>query len=198
MIDRNKKIIFIHIPRTGGTSVEKVLMGKIPNYKNFCEEFCWGVSGCEMTQHWPLYKILEFCQADKNDYFKFSFVRNPFDRLVSVFCYLKSFYEKRHSSFDGWLRFVCDKAESSNYRYDSHEAPQSTFFQRDDLDFLGRFENFEKDFSAVLEKLEISAKIPHINQSHRNKNYMDYFNKEARKMVENAYRTDFELFEYAK
>ena len=70
MILPDKKIIFIHIPRTGGTSVEK--------YFNFKTSTDWKI---KTAQHLTLAEYDNHYDLDK--YFKFTIVRNPWDRLVS-------------------------------------------------------------------------------------------------------------------
>jgi len=70
MILPHKKIIFIHIPRTGGTSVEK--------YFNFKPSVDWKI---KTAQHLTLKEYGDHYELD--DYFKFSIVRNPWDRLIS-------------------------------------------------------------------------------------------------------------------
>jgi hypothetical protein len=70
MIIKNKKLLFIHIPRTGGTSIEQSFG------RPRCKE---GINS--LTQHNTLKQYSE--KEDINSYFTFSFVRNPWDRLIS-------------------------------------------------------------------------------------------------------------------
>ena len=74
MISKDKKCIFIHIPKTAGTSIEKMIQG---------EKYIKGWSSHQ--------KINEYKDDDKfHEYFKFSFVRNPYERILSVFNYYKN------------------------------------------------------------------------------------------------------------
>lgn len=66
------KCIFIHVPKTAGVSVAKSLLGK-------------------PTVHWSALNCrLIFGKEDFNNYFKFSFVRNPFTRLISAYEFLRN------------------------------------------------------------------------------------------------------------
>ena len=69
-IDHDNKIVFIHIPRTGGTSIKSALNLHDKIYK-------------EDVYHMSANDIPKECE----DYFKFTFVRNPFDRFVSLYFY---------------------------------------------------------------------------------------------------------------
>ena len=64
------------------------------------------------------------------------------------------------------------------------------------VDFLGRFENFENDFSYVCNYLNIpDLKLPHINKRNRNR-YTEYYDDETREIVEEKYARDIEYFGY--
>ncbi len=69
MIDHKNKLIFIHIPKTAGTSLQELLFNK----KIF-------------NAHRKSLKIIKKI-GRYNDYYKFAIVRNPFDRLVSIYHY---------------------------------------------------------------------------------------------------------------
>ena len=72
MILEKPKLLFIHIPRTGGSSIE--------NFFNFCP--CAPMNKKE-SQYSTLEESKEYCKIE--NYFKFTIVRNPWDRLLSWF-----------------------------------------------------------------------------------------------------------------
>ena len=72
-IDHNKKIVFIHIPRTGGSTIKDALGLYDKIYK-------------KGLHHLSAVDIPDVCK----DYFKFAFVRNHWDRFVSLYFYNKS------------------------------------------------------------------------------------------------------------
>jgi len=113
------------------------------------------------------YKYLTQEQFDQ--YFKFSFVRNPWDRIVSIYKY---FGWDRYVEFK---RFVVKKLKNEVWR-DNYwfVRPQSDFVcnQSGDIivDFLGKFENLRADFNQVCQHLGLApTELPHINMSKKQK-----------------------------
>jgi len=113
------------------------------------------------------YKYLTQEQFD--EYFKFSFVRNPWDRTVSIYKY---FGWDRYVDFK---KFVVKKLQNHVWR-DNYwfVGPQSDFVcnQRGDImvDFLGKFENLRADFNQVCQHLRLApTELPHINKSTKQK-----------------------------
>jgi hypothetical protein len=100
MIFHDKKLIYIHVPKTGGTSIENYLNGSVvdSNYldrdkcSGYCpERHCW-------LQHLPMSEMLSnngYCGQDLKSYFSFGFVRNPYDRVVSSWLWSKAQIKRR-------------------------------------------------------------------------------------------------------
>ena len=65
-------------------------------------------------------------------------------------------------------------------------------------DYIGRFENLEKDFKYIKEKLSLKGTLEHVNKNplERNKNYLDYYEQESIELVNYVYKDDFEIFGY--
>lgn len=101
MISHDFKTIFVHIPKTGGTSVESMfgLVETIPHKKRFREMEVkgkhWGIE--EMIEEYPLYL---------NSYYKWTIVRNPWERDLSLYNMMKGQIKYRHLSFKQFLKEV--------------------------------------------------------------------------------------------
>src|SRR3989338_5883908 len=83
------RLIHVHIPKTGGTSIEKYLGHKF-NIKQSYPEFLWGRDQEKkvIMHHLNCQQILEYVDRGVFDsYLKFAIVRNPYDRLVSEYCW---------------------------------------------------------------------------------------------------------------
>lgn len=150
---------------------------------------------------------LKKCDNDKYDksYFKFAFVRNPFDRLASCFRHViqKGAMQNiqnhpklyREMPFDEFVDVIMD-IDIKNM--DIHFRPQYTFIP-EKPDFVGKFENLQEDYNKVCEKIGIKNKE---NLLHRNKTdktiFKDYYNEKIIKKVVRLYKKDFESFKYDK
>ena len=169
MISDKYKCIFVHIPKCGGTSIEKTLNGRI-----------WRHAHVSLSN----YKRRFNNKYPK--YFKFTFVRNPWDKFASEYRWftnskyaypvghVKRYY--RPMSFeqflDAFLKFPYDKGDSSHrLSYTSMLNPI------EDIDFIGRFENYEEDLRKVYETLgvKVGSKLPHKYKTPK-KHYTEYYN----------------------
>jgi len=184
---RNKKAIYFLIEKVATNSLKSAFedyLGKKPFKKNY----------------FGLYK----------DYFKFAFVRNPYDRLVS--CYNDKIFNGRKNE-DIILKnnfyvnmpfkeFVKKVFSIPDLRADQHIRSQyySLTDEKGNLlvDFIGKFENLEKDYKFVCKKIGIKnpKSLPHKNKSKRKNDYRQYYDEEARKIVEKRYKKDLEVFGY--
>ena len=186
------RCIFVHIPKTAGTSVSKALFGS---------EF-----GHCTVDHYEIFSPKRF-----HNYFKFAFVRNPWDRFLSAYKFLKkggmysvdkNWADIHLSEFNNFEQFVLSlKKEDQAQRIlrGIHFIPQHKFicdykFQIK-VDFLGRFENINQDFSVVSDKLGLDVQLPHLNRSH-NINFRDSYTDEMAAIVAQLYKKDLEIFDY--
>ena len=198
MISHKHKFIFVHIPKTGGRSIEKLLR-KSSEDLEFDDG--WNQDLSAWQQHLSIQSILNNRPSCKN-YFKFSVVRNPWDRLVS--CY---FYFERHGIFGNFKDFLNESGLYLNNfpKFNGqlgcmeHRSLMFDFLscnQKINMDFTGRFENLQEDFNVVCDKIGIpQQELPHANKS-KHKHYTEYYNDETRQIVAEKYAKDIEYFGY--
>ena len=181
MIDHINKLIYIHIPKTGGTSLKKAIYGYYPKG----DHQKWGV-------------VKEVSAATWDTYFKFSFVRNPWDWVYSIY----SFYRmgKKYTLVEA--NVLPDTFEEFIYDLDKYldilglNINQCDFIG-DELDHIGRFETINDDFKFIMEKLGMNGlKLPHIRQSKRNVDYHEVYNDDMVEIVRNKFTKDIEKFGY--
>lgn len=188
----DKKAIFVHIPKCAGISVNKALFGNL-------------AGGHTTLEHYL--NIYE----PKNilSYFKFTIVRNPWDRVVSAYHFLqqggmnqpdKTFYQQELAKFSNfedfvknWLRYPENLKKYHHFQTQSHYILDK--HNKVPLDFIGYLENIDKDFAHICKKMNIKATLPNSNQSKRN-NYQDYYSNETRDIVAEVYKQDIELLGY--
>ncbi len=143
---------------------------------------------------------MEVGSSTFNQYFKFSFMRNPWEKAVSQFHYMRERKNLREfigmeldDSFKKYLALIQRKIHvqwDEQYKFVSSENGDIM------VDFLGRFENLEQDFNKVLNRLGVRVvRIPHDNQSfHRP--YYEYYDDEAIGIVQSVYKRDIDMFGY--
>jgi Sulfotransferase family len=204
MISDERRCIFVHIPRCAGTSIENVVwpgrrseedlwMGFVDTYRNKYQ-----TGG---LQHLHALQIRQEVGGDRfTSYFKFAVVRNPFDRTVSQFSYmrrrpdLRAFIGMREdASFGEYVGLI-------RRRQHVQWEPQCSFLYDVDgtllVDHLARFESLKLDVAPVFERLGMSSvELPHDNASDRTA-YRDYYTPDLRSQVEDIYSEDLERLGY--
>lgn len=213
MVSHKHKCIFVHIPKSGGSSIENLVWPaqKDRVESNLCMGFISEYQNKYQTgglQHLLSSQIKQELGEDIfNRYFKFTIVRNPWDKAVSQFTYMKKRKDLRAfiglAEDDSFKKYLSLIQQSVHVQWES----QHKFIMDENnklmVDFLGRFESFERDTHKILDELKIGKtmlglrfkKIPHTNKSLRS-HYKDYYDAESKKIVEKIYNEDIERFEY--
>lgn len=145
MILHDSKIIFIHIPRTGGTSVEK--------HFGFKHQHGWKP---ETAQHLTLKEYSN--HYDVNDYFKFTLVRNPWDRLVSWYLWAHAevvYFQYLAETGQFSTRGTSARLRAWNKGRELLSNKKNTF--TDQKLFL----KFKTAFSSFIERLETQKDLIH-------------------------------------
>ena len=191
-LDHQRRAIFIHIPKTGGTSIEQALgiYGGEDPFRLFGRQL-QHLTAREIKQLWVN-------EHTYNSYFKFCFVRNPWDRLVSEHTFLVSRNATSYSFKELCSPSVLRSDKNPKYFYD-HVRPQCDYiFDQTGtqiVDFIGRFENITEDWFEVCQKLDIKCDLP-TSKKTKHTNYTDYYDAESRKWIETIYAEDIETFGY--
>ena len=151
--------------------------------------------------------------------FIFTFVRNPWDRLISRYSHLQRRIRKitnkgialKHSPQDRNLKdFFGDepiRIESFTFEKfvdftsevnDAHWMPQTSMFADclDKIHFVGRFETLQQDFNFVCDRIGIARQeLPIVNKT-KHKHYTEYYCDKTQKIVAERYKNDIEVFKY--
>lgn len=187
------KCIFVHIPKNAGLSVCYTLFGNT------------GGSHRKIVDYKEIFSPKTFLR-----YYKFTFVRNPYDRLVSTYFFLKKggltekdriWSDANLGAYSNFESFVKGWLQEENIHNSLHFQHQYSFLEDENgeikLDFIGQFENIETDFLTISTKLGIDRKLKKSNASVRNEDYRSYYNEETRKIVSEVYEKDIRLFNYS-
>lgn len=185
-------IIFVHIPKTAGTSIR----------------YSMGFNNMDKTlgirNHYKVTEILDMIGEEKwEKALKFTFVRNPWDRLYSFYCFrLKKnrIQDISHSeSFKKWAFYELTERDPSNKKR-FNLAPQSEWLidkqNKIQLNFIGRFESLNEDYKKLNSLLSFNTTLPHLNVSTKGKGYRQQYDSELMQLVANYYQEDLIQFKY--
>ena len=209
IVSHKHKFIFIHIPRTAGTRVSKSICKRIgvKNWKKFIGEPSSLIEGkVEENGEWVGNKHIRAKKLKKlvggkvwKSYFKFSFVRNPWDRAISVYLHnrknskLKNVWPKSKKMFRIALK--------AKYNLLGSNSVQQIDYVTDDrnkviLDFVGKFENLSEDFKFVTKSIGISCKINRVYDSTGKKNHVEWYDESSKNVIRREKKDDINKFNY--
>lgn len=200
---KRKRVVYLEMPKVANTSIKASILG----YQNLEDSITIQIIASEQIVH-------ELNEKQK-DYFKFTFVRNPFERLVS--CYESKYktdqkylgkelehlwydyylfgYIKKDKGFDSFVRKIY---RIPNCLKDFHFIPQyNIIFDKKKqcmVDYVGKIENIDKVYPKLCKKYMFDE-LPHMNRSEK-KTWMDYYTKKTAQMVYQMYRKDIVKFGY--
>ena len=211
MISHKYKCIFIHIPRTGGTYVEKIISTHLFLVKdrNF-----WDIANED--------KHLIASQAKKkyakywNDYFKFTIVREPISRMRSMMLYSGEYFgekniveiKKKHLDFykkkydyPAILEADTKFYDIKNLKTDKHKKDQVYLNILDEkIDFILRYENLDEDVKKLCKLIGIKfynfKKIFIRNRQKSDRTKFKISSEESLKIIKEIYKNDIEYFKY--
>jgi hypothetical protein len=208
LISYTRPFFFIHIDKAAGTSIQDAL-----------RPFADPVQKCRLRRRltwlggvnrvFGIYREIEFpehCHAltIKNclpasvydRMFKFAFVRNPWDRLVSRYAYLlrvekhsRHEFVKKMSGFEEYVEWEIRRGKMHQWEYVCDRQGKLV------VDFIGYFENLQEDFAVVCKRLGVDAHLPQANAS-KHRDYREQYTSALRERVLRAFARDIELFGY--
>ena len=208
------KFIFIHIQKTGGVSISNLLRQYIPT-----------TTPGRGLRHISARRALKQVE-NPDDYFKFAFVRNPWDRLVSWYTMIDEARKgvadgtaepmtrrliKKNNLFKYVLRcgptfdeFVknCTEKQWMGNGYYSFTFNQLRYLTDKNgevlVNYIGRFENLAQDISHVFDKLGLEASQLELPHENRSahSHYSEMYTPETREIVRKRFRRDIEFFGY--
>lgn len=211
MINHQHKFIFIHIPKCAGSSIRDFYFNapkldwKTPNYDLL---YGWCPKRKLHLQHATSQQLLEtelISEEVFKTYFKFTFVRNPYDRSYSDYLWVQRDRKITGSFKDyifakGSFDYILNNQENKEYRGD-HVLPQTDFFYTEGeykINFLGRFENLQDDLKLLNKELEFRK--PFTQHSKKNKkrfsHYSFFYTGTKKRWVEEKYHKDLSLLNY--
>jgi hypothetical protein len=200
IISDSKKLVFVHVQKTGGVTMSRLLKEQLGN------EDVRRVA----NRHAPLEQILAK-EPELADYWIFGFVRNPWDRMVSWWAMIENWrnYNARKgrtiedrgnhfwrvtAGYQDFDEFVLRGTKA----FPRLQRPQIDFLVAGDrrADFIGRTENLHDDANHALEHVGLTTEaIGHHNKGKRS-DYRDYYTPETRDRIAEVFAKDVAEFDY--
>lgn len=186
--------IFVHIPKSAGISINRELFGNL--------------GGAHRTVR--SYKRI-FGPRTFKRYFKFTFIRNPYSRVLSAYRFLKNggicekdrnWAKQNLDQYNTFSDFINEWLSHDSIDKYIHFKPQHTFICdrsfEPEVDFIGRFEMINKDFKVICKELNINRELKKYNQGPEiHSSWQSLYTKDMLDKVHQIYRKDFELFGYS-
>lgn len=190
-----RKCVYIHIPKAAGSSISHALFG-------------------EPVGHRPIRRHLAYSPDLITDFYKFTFVRNPWGRLYSGYNYFYRCVGMNTHRDHRWAHEFL--SQLTTFEKFVHELENPKFLksikkydhfrdQRDWLidpksgqiliDFVGRFEKLEDDFEFVCNHLGITRKLPHERRG-GGEEFRKYYTKKMVSIAASVYESDIKEFSY--
>ena len=187
LISHKYKFIFIHVHRTGGTSIINLLKREL------------GTDVDEISEHGNVNSSERILIEENPDYRIIGMVRNPWDRILSWY-----------SLINKWNDFTMEESRVEFQKFleqKSATKPDDPYFHYNQLDYfpntdskrisLYRFENFEEETKKMFSLINLEVgKIPHTNMTERKK-YQDYYAPESKELVSHLCKKDIGYFKFS-
>lgn len=215
LISYRKNFLFIHIAKTGGTSIRAAL--RPYRWGGWYSVPLWMASQVSQLTR-PRHKLgLKFPRHAKaiaakemlpetvyRELFKCSIVRNPWDLQVSSWHHIQR--EKPEvlrgvDTFGDFLRLKFDPERPYDYMLDTSAELQHEYIVdlqgRVIVDFIGRYETLEQDFDTICQRIGIpTPQLPHLRKAGERKDYRAYYDDSLVDMVAEHYRRDLDVLGY--
>lgn len=222
IISHKHRFIFIHGPKTAGTSIADALIPVCGRDDIIVQHRSHG-----LNKHDGSARICEFAgQEAWNSYFKFTFERNPWDKMVSLYCMQIDPDHWRRKDVSKWTQF----RDSLRRRKVANNPPSfrqwllrkhkgrfhsglpvylgNLYFTEGELaaDYFGRFENLQENFREIAKRIGIDVALGGGDRAQRRKAdpdfdpnipaYRKYYDNELREIVHQAYEQEITHFNY--
>ena len=214
LLSNRYNFLYVHIAKTGGTSVRaalKSLQWRDPYYlAQFIASRLSHLTGHRIAAKLPRHaRIICAQEMLPKEFFdglyKFAFVRNPWDLQVSSYHHLKRERPQLlvgRESFDAFTRWKLDQERPYQYHLDTSIALQTDYLVdlRGKLltDFIGRYERLQDDWLTICARIGIAPPaLPHKRQARdRKRDYRSYYDDDTAQLVADHFHRDIELLNY--
>ncbi len=205
IISHAHKFIFFAVPKTGTHAVRQIL-------RTHLSKDDWEQQMLTGNQKLPIPEIAEIghghitvreirpylSQEIWNEYHKFAFIRNPFDRFISVCAFLNRENPAFAKSPLAWMKEALSRPRFRERVLVREQFEQLCNEEREiGVDSVCRYENLQESLDAVLGKLSLPSSPLSVLNSSEHRVYSEYYDEELKGLVQALYSTDIDEFNYA-
>lgn len=198
-ISKQYSSIFIHIPKCAGTTIEKLL--------NMSTKECFYEKKINSPQHFSWQELKEKISFDYSNYFKFSIIRNPYDRIISEYKWRNKNIGALKFNYDRYFTDINTYIENIEYfmydfNMDRHLYSQSFFLKDKDDKISKDIEIFDfKNLEPLWQKIEDITKIPRslFPKANNTDSFFltkNHISEENIKKIQKIYQEDFDNFKF--
>jgi hypothetical protein len=204
VISHRYKCVYVHIPKSGGQSIESVFVEqhgltwatRAPLLLRPCSDRRFGPKFLAHLTAAEYVSLGHLSPTDWQDYFTFAAIRNPWDRMLSTYRYL----DPEGVSFAEWLTTTAQKRlERGHFFF----LPQADYVCDSDgqiiVDMIIRLEDFPSAFDVVRDRLQISGSgltRVNVSEQHTNLTLDAAYDEATENVVAEMYARDIELWDY--
>ena len=205
LISDSHQFIFLRMRKVASTSMQALLRplcipvpaGKLAHIKSRAR-LEWDYHRYVSRAHENILAARSRMPGEKfADYFKFAFVRNPWERLVSEYEFIlnrprhgRHNRVKRLNSFNDFIQMQIPRKDA--YQYNMLSDRKGLFL----MDFVGKLENLDQDWATVCDRIGTEKQIlPRKNVIERAP-YQDYYDSGSIQLVAKHWATEIDKFEY--
>lgn len=204
IVSHRHKFIFFAVPKTATHAIRQSL-------RQHLDQEDWEQQTLFGEQYLPIPELAalkhghisvrqiqpHLSREDWNTYFKFGFVRNPFDRFIST-CF---FLNRNNADFEkSAIKFMKNALNVERFRQRMLVKPQNQQLIDDNgnvaLDSVGRYESLQQSYDEICARIGIQTTELGRKNPSRHKPYAEYYNDELRDRVAEYYEDDLKIFSY--
>ena len=211
MISIQHQCIFVEVPKTGSTSIRRILGS--PNVPHLS---CWEIRRLMLSElddakkasiGRGFYRLLPQVTRRRlggerfDSFYKFGFVRNPWDRVVSLYMRNEGIQSRHDQTFEQFVRKL--RYSSATCIHPSPQVNQLDWFIDPSgnviADYIGKFETLDQDWAIIRQKLrgDLPETLSRAKANpHKVRHYSLYYTDETRSIVADRFRLDIEYFDY--
>ncbi len=205
IVSHQHRFIFFAVPKTATHAIREALRAH-KGEQDWEQQRLFGKQQIPITEimaikhgHITAQEIFSVLPSEQSlDYYKFAFVRNPYDRFVSACAFLNRGNPEFGARPTEWMKNALAR---SQFRQRVLIRPQCSQLEDANgelaMDFVGRYETLQPSLDELFKHLGLPPTVLELRNRSDHRHYRDYFDADLERQVAELYRKDLALFNYS-